>query len=269
MQTSAEHISEKMNSHAGYAEVNGIRMYYEIHGDGKIPLVLIHGGGSTIESTFGNLIPLLKEYGKLIAMELQAHGRTSDRDTQESFEQDADDVDALMNYLGIKKANFLGFSNGGTTTMQIAMRHPERINKIILVSAAFKRDGFIGGFFENMPHATIDVMPSQLKEDFLRVNADKNALQNMFNRDKQRMIDFEDIPEKNIGSIKAPTLIVSGDQDVTTTEHALLISKLITRSRLLIVPGTHGSFIGESCSAIAGSKTPDATATLIKEFLSA
>ena len=267
MQTSAEHISTKMNSQIGYAQVNGIRMYYEIRGEGKIPLVLIHGGGSTIESTFGNLIPLLAEYGKLVAMELQAHGRTSDRDAPESFEQDADDVVGLMNYLGIKKANFLGFSNGGTTTLQIGIRHADIVNKLIIVSAAFKRDGFIPGFFDMMDGGTLDNMPTQLKQDFLKVNPDKNALQNMFNRDKQRMIDFEDIPEENIRSIKAPTLIISGDQDVTTCDHAVLISKLITGSRLLIVPGSHGSFIGESCSAIPGSNAPNATVAIIKDFL--
>jgi len=267
MHTSTEHISEKMKSHAGYAEVNGIRMYYEIHGEGKIPLVLIHGGGSTIESTFGNLIPLLKDYGKLVALELQAHGRTSDRNTAESFEQDADDVAALMNHLGITKANFLGFSNGGTTTMQIGIRHAGIVNKLIVISGAFSREGFVPGFFENMPKGTLDNMPAQLKEDFLKVNPDKNALEVMHNKDKQRMIDFEDIPEKDIRLIKAPTLVISGDQDVTTVEHALLITKLIAGSSLLIVPGSHGSFIGESCSVVPGSKSPSATATIIKEFL--
>jgi len=125
---------EKANS-TGYAPVNGIKMYYEIYGDGKIPLVLIHGGGSTIESSFGNMIPLLSDYGKLIGVELQAHGRTSDRNGPETFEQDADDVAALLKYLKIDKANFLGFSNGGTTTTQIAIRHPEIVNKIVVVSS--------------------------------------------------------------------------------------------------------------------------------------
>jgi pimeloyl-ACP methyl ester carboxylesterase len=81
---------------SGYAPVNGLKMYYEIHGAGNIPLVLIHGGGSTIESSFGKLLPLLAQHGKIIALELQAHGRTSDRDAPESFEQDADDVAGLL-----------------------------------------------------------------------------------------------------------------------------------------------------------------------------
>ena len=120
---------------SGYAPVNGLNMYYEIHGNGTMPLVLIHGGGSTIETTFSNLLPIFSAYNKVIAVELQAHGRTSDRDAPESFEQDADDVAALLRYLGVDKANFLGFSNGGSTTMQIAIRHAELTNKIIAISA--------------------------------------------------------------------------------------------------------------------------------------
>jgi pimeloyl-ACP methyl ester carboxylesterase len=98
-------------------------MYYEIYGKGK-PLVLIHGGGSTIQTTFGRVIPKLALHRKLIATELQAHGRTSDRDNELSFEQDADDVATLLKNLNIHRADFFGFSNGGTTALQIAIRHP-------------------------------------------------------------------------------------------------------------------------------------------------
>src|ERR1700743_2264534 len=122
----------------GYAPVNGLNMYYEIHGSGTMPLVLIHGGGSTIETTFSNLLPIFSEFTKVIAIELQAHGRTSDRDASESFEQDADDVAALLNHLHITKANILGFSNGGSTGMQIAIRHPRIVNKLVAISACSK-----------------------------------------------------------------------------------------------------------------------------------
>ena len=133
---------------SGYAPVNGINMYYEIHGQGTIPLVLLHGGGSTIEVTFANILPLFARYNKVIAVELQAHGRTSDRNPPESFEQDADDVAALLKYLKVDKANLLGFSNGGTTSLQIAIRHPEIVNKIVDVAGAYQREGFIPGFFD-------------------------------------------------------------------------------------------------------------------------
>src|SRR6185295_13176637 len=107
-----------------YATVNGLRMYYEIHGSGR-PLVLIHGGGSTIMSTFGRILPELAKTHQVIAVELQAHGHTPDLDRPLSFEQDADDVAALLEQIQIDRADFMGFSNGGTTSLQIAIRHPE------------------------------------------------------------------------------------------------------------------------------------------------
>nr|WP_232325318.1 alpha/beta hydrolase [Pedobacter panaciterrae] len=142
----------------GYSDVNGIKMYYEIYGQGK-PLVLIHGGGSTIQTTFGRVIPMFAKHRKIIAIELQAHGRTSDRGKDSSFEQDADDVATLLQHLDIDKADFFGFSNGGTTTVQIAIRHPEIVNKIILGSALCKRNGVPAQFWDFMKHAQLSTMP--------------------------------------------------------------------------------------------------------------
>src|SRR6187401_1819086 len=119
----AESEAKKVKQDSGYAPVNGLKMYYEIHGEGT-PLVLIHGGGSTIQTSFSKILPLLAQHYKVIAMELQAHGHTNDRDSAESFEQDANDVAALLSYLKINKPNILGFSNGGHTAMQIGISHP-------------------------------------------------------------------------------------------------------------------------------------------------
>jgi len=111
-----------------------LKMYYEIHGSGR-PLVLLHGGGSTIESTFGRILPDLAKAHQVIAVELQAHGHTKDIDRPLSFERDADDVAALLKQLNIDKAEIMGFSNGGTTALQIAIRHPGLVNKLVLASA--------------------------------------------------------------------------------------------------------------------------------------
>ena len=251
----------------GHAPVNGINMYYEIYGGGKMPLVLIHGGGSTIESTFGVLLPLLKGYGKIIAVEMQAHGRTSDRNLPETFVQDADDIAALLNFLKIEKANILGFSNGGTTTLQIAIRHPQIVNKIIVISSNYSREGMIPGFFESMNHATIDNMPKPLQDAYLKVTPNKDGLMVMFTKDRDRMINYPDIPESDIRSIKFPALLIVGDHDVVTTEHVVKMSHLIPNAQLSVFPGMHGSFIGEVCSNIKGSKIPQMSADLIMEFL--
>lgn len=250
----------------GYATVNGLKMYYEIYGEGE-PLVLIHGGGSTIGTSFGNIIPLLKNTHKIIAVELQAHGHTSDREQPESFEQDADDVAALLKQLGITKANFFGFSNGGSTTMQIAIRHPEIVNKIIVASAAYKREGFIQGFFDNMEKAELKDMPSYLKQAFMQIKNDTVALQHMFEKDRNRMIQFKDWPEESLRSIKAPALVMAADKDVITVAHTLDISQKIANSQLLIIPGTHGSFIGEGNSTAADIRSIALTVDLIDTFL--
>ncbi len=266
-------MDSEMKKDSGYAPVNGLNMYYEIYQPGahrlnsEIPLVLIHGGGSTIETTFGYILPRLTKDFMVIAVELQAHGRTSDRDAPESFEHDADDVAALLKYLKINKANFFGFSNGGTTTLQITTRHPEMVNKIIVVSANYKRDGLIDGFFEGMQNATLDNMPAPLKEGYLKVAPDKKHMQIMFEKDKERMIAFKDLSDDDLRSIKAPSLLMVGDHDVVKVEHVVKMSQLIPNARLAILPGTHGSFIGEICAAEKGSKIPEASAEIIKEFL--
>lgn len=123
---------------SGHADVNGISMYYEIYGQGQ-PLVLIHGGGSTIQTSFGRIIPLLAAEHQIIGVELQAHGRTGDRDSELSFEQDADDVAALLKSMDVTQADIFGFSNGANTALQIAIRHPQLCRKIIAGSPLLKK----------------------------------------------------------------------------------------------------------------------------------
>jgi pimeloyl-ACP methyl ester carboxylesterase len=252
---------------SGYAAINGINMYYEIHGSGSIPLVLIHGGGSTIDSSFGNLIPLLSKHRKVIALELQAHGRTTDRNAPESFAQDAADVIALLKHLKIDKADFLGFSNGGTTTLTIAIKHPGMVNKIVVVSANYKLSGMIPGFFDGLQNATLDDMPGPLKEAFLKVTPDKNRLQVMFEKDRERMLNYKDISDDDISSINVRSLLMSSDKDVIMPEHTIEMSRLIQNSKIVILPGMHGSIIGEVCTGIDGLKLVKTTATLVEEFL--
>jgi pimeloyl-ACP methyl ester carboxylesterase len=261
-QTMTDSISFK----SGYSKVNGLDMYYEIYGEGK-PLVLIHGGGSTIQSSFGKMIPLLAKARKIVAMDLQAHGRTSDRESPESFEQDADDVATLLQNLHIERAEFFGFSNGANTTMRIAMRHPEMVDKIIVGSGFYKRDGMIPHFWEGMEHATIDNMPQQLKDEYLRVKPDPQGLQNMFNKDAARMRSFKDWPDDDLRSIKAPALIISGDQDVMTPEHAVQMWRLIPHAQLAILPGGHGKYLGEMETLTQTSADSIYIVPMLEEFL--
>ena len=256
----------QQDSISGYAPVNGLKMYYEIHGQGS-PLVLIHGGGSTIQTSFSKTLPLLSQHHKVIAVELQAHGHTGDRDSAESFAQDAADVTALLAYLKINKADFLGFSNGGHTAMQIGISHPEIVNKLIIVSAFYKRDGTMKGFFGGLENANLGNMPAPLKKAYLKINNDTGGLQRMFEKDRARMLQFKDWRDEDLASIKAPVLIVAGDKDVVTTEHAVKMSQLIPNAQLMILPGNHGSFIGEVCASTEGSNIPGFTVAALEEFL--
>lgn len=261
--------SKMKNQHSSegrYATVNGLKMYHEIHGRGR-PLVLLHGGGSTIESTFGRVLPELSKTHQVIAVELQAHGHTLDIDRPLSFEQDADDVAALLKELRIDRADFLGFSNGGTTCLQIGIRHPRLVNKLILASATYKRDGMQPGFFDGFKNATLEMMPKPLQEAYLKANPDPKGLQAMFDRDVARMVAFKDIPDEKIKSIQATVLVINGDHDVVRAEHALELSRILPHARLAILPSAHGDYIGEICSEDKNSKMPAVVTAMIEAFL--
>jgi len=198
---------------------------------------------------------------------LQAHGRTSDREKDLSFEQDADDIATLLKNLKVDKADFFGFSNGGTTTVQIAIRHPEIVDKIILGSALCKRDGVPEQFWDFMKQATLANMPEQLQEAYIKVAPNPNALQIMHDKDAKRVVNFKDIPDEQIESIKAPTLIIIGDQDIIKPEHAIEMKRLIVNSELAIIPGVHGEYIGEITTLQSGSKEADFVIPMIEGFL--
>lgn len=255
---------EKATGH--YAAVNGLQMYFEIHGNGSL-LVLLHGGGSTIQSTYGRVLPELAKTHKVIAVELQAHGHTKDIDRPLSFEQDADDVAALLKQLSIDKADIMGFSNGGTTSLQIAIRHPQIVNKLVLMSTTFNRNGMQPGFFDGFNNAKLSDMPKPLQDAYLEANPDTTGLRAMFERDVTRMANFKDIDESLIHNVQAPALVINGDADVVRKEHALALATLLPHAKLAIIPGGHGDYIGEICAPNKGSKIPLLAVAMIEEFL--
>ncbi|HEV2110335.1 MAG TPA: alpha/beta hydrolase [Gammaproteobacteria bacterium] len=253
---------------SGYAQVNGLRMYYEIHGSGA-PFVLIHGGGSTIQTSFGRVLPEFAKTHQVIAMELQAHGHTGDRDDPETFSQDADDVNELLRQLGVAQADILGFSNGGQTALELALRHPERVRRLVLASMFYARDGAPAAFWDGMAHAKFSDMPQIYKDAYLKINPDPAALLAMFKRDSQRMQAFKGWTDAQIRSIQAPAFIVIGDQDLVLPEHALKMSRLMPHARLAIMPGIHGGYLGEAMTPDTGSKQPECFAAMVDEFLAA
>ncbi len=241
-------------------------MYYEIHGSGT-PLVLIHGGGSTAYTTFGRVIHDFAKGHKVIAVDMQAHGHTADIDRPLSFQSDADDIAELLKYLGIGKANIFGFSNGASTTLQFAIRHPEMTNRIIVASTFYKRAGAPDWFWNMMANPTFEGMPQAYKDAFLEINSDSSALYRMYERDVARMKSFPDISDEQMKSIKAPAFIIIGENDVTTPEHAREMQRLLSTARLAILPGGHGDYIGELTTPY-DSALVAATVSMINKFLS-
>ena len=252
---------------SGFARVNGLRMYYEIHGAGGRPLVLIHGGGSTIGTNFGRVLPQLSRSRRVIAVEVQAHGHTLDIDRPFTFEQDADDVAALLDSLHVPKADILGFSNGGTTGLQIAIRHPEKVSRLVIASSNYRRDGMQAGFWDFMEKGTYADMPKPYEVAYLKINPSQAGVHAMHDRDAKRMLAFKDIPDESIRAIQAPALVVVGDKDVVRPEHALALSRTLPHARLCILPGTHGSYLGEIMTPNVSDRTVAIFADLVTDFL--
>jgi len=226
-----------MREHSGYAPVNGLKLYYEVRGAGP-PLMLLHGGGSTIGTSFGNVLDSFAKTRRVIAFEQQGHGRTADVDRPYSFEQSADDAAALLGHLKIERADFYGYSNGGSIALQIAIRHRKLVRKLIVASVMYKRDGFDAEFWEMMKQGTPENMPAELREAYLKVAPHPGHLQSLHDKCARRMLEFEDWLPETIQSIDAPTLVLNGDSDVVRPEHAVEIFRLLPHAQLAILPGT-------------------------------
>ena len=258
-----------MRDRHGYSSAE-LPLYYEWHGksDGtRPPLLLIHGGGSTIESNWGRLIPALEDSRRLLAVELQGHGRTGTGEGPASFEGSADGVAALLTELGTAPVDVLGFSNGGQVALQLAARHPTLVRRLVVASAPFRRDGMIDGFWEGLAAGTYADLPAPYREADIAVSGDPAHAERMFDLDREQMLTgFTDFPDAVLASIGAPTLVVAADQDVVRPAHTVLLASLIPNARLLIVPGNHGNYLGEL--AAAGDPAPLArTLPFLTDFL--
>ena len=227
---------------SGFAPVNGLQLYYEIHGaphSGQPPLVLLHGGGDTIKTSFAKILPELAKHRQVVAFEQQGYGRTADVEGRPfSFEQSADDTAALLEHLHIAQADLFGFSNGGTIAVQVAIRHPNVVRRLVLASAPLQRSDMIDGFFDGMEHATLDNMPKELKDAYVAIAPHPEQLQTMFEKSRDRMRFMKDIPDDLIRGIHAPALLIMGDSDVVKVERGAYIKRLLAHAQLAVLPAT-------------------------------
>ena len=233
----------------GYAPVNGLRMYYEVHGSGDAPLVLLHGAYMTTDA----MQPLLSELAKsrqVIATDLQGHGRTVDIDRPLEYEQMADDVAALMEHLGVAEADIVGYSMGGGVAMQLTLRHPRLVRKLVAASVSYRLDGM----FREVVAGIAEITPESFygtpwHDNYARVAPNPDAFPILV--EKLKRLDAVEFawPEEEIQAITAPTLLIAGDADVIRPEHTIALFRLLgggvpgdltglPKARLAVLPGT-------------------------------
>ncbi len=208
---------------SGYAPVNGLNMYYEIHGRGE-PLILLHGGVGGIDM-FGPNLPALAQNRQVIAVDFQGHGHTADIDRPLRYEFMADDIAALMQYLGIEKADIMGNSLGGGIALQLAIRHPERVRKLILVSTPFRQDAWypeIQAAFTHMgPEAAQGLKQSPLAQ--LYPNVDWGVLFTKIHDLETSDYDYTE----GVAALRMPTLLVFADADSIQPAHIVEFYRLL------------------------------------------
>lgn len=198
---------------SGYAPVNGVKVYYEVYGQGK-PLVLLHGAFMTIDLNWGQLIPELSKTRKVIAIELQGHGHTPFSDRKLSHAVLASDVEGVMDYLKVDSADVAGYSFGGSVAYQFAIQSPRRVRKLVIISAAYKSEGWLpevnNGFKTMKPELFAN---TPMKTAYDAVAPDKTKWTNFL----EQMIAYAVVPfnlgDSNVSKISAPVLIISGDND--------------------------------------------------------
>ena len=253
-----------------YANVNGLKLYYEVHGAGA-PLVLLHGGVGAIEM-YSEVLPLLAAGRQVIAVDLQAHRRTADIDRPLSYEAMADDIGALIGQLGLSQADVMGYSLGGGVALQTAIRHPDRVRKLVLVSTPFRRPGWypevLAGMAGMGPGAAEPMKNTPMYQLYAaiapRVDDWPVLLTKLGELLRQ---DYE--WSAAVAAIQAPTLLVVGDTDSVRTAHAVAFFELLgggqrdagwdgsgmSQARLAILPGvTHYQIF--NLPALAATVTP-------------
>jgi pimeloyl-ACP methyl ester carboxylesterase len=246
---SGEQKGERMNSTKGdYAQVNGLRMYYEVHGEGRT-LILLHGAYMTVDA-MGSILPGLAESRRVIVPEMQGHGRTADIDRPITYEHMADDVAALLGHLGIEEADVFGFSMGGGVALQLAIRHPGLVRRLVVASASYTSEGVQPELHEIIPTITPEMFAgSPMEAAYQELAPNPEDFPTLV--EKLKRLDMTPFawPAEDVRGIEAPTLIVVGDADVIRLEHAVEMFRLLgggamgdlsgfSGHQLVVLPGT-------------------------------
>ncbi|MCI0706410.1 MAG: alpha/beta hydrolase [Ignavibacteriae bacterium] len=255
-------------SNGKYVNVNGMKMYYEVSGEGD-PLIVLHGAHMDIK-TMGKIIPLLAETHKVYALEFQGHGSTEDIDRPITYQNLADDVAAFMDAVGLKKADVFGYSMGAQVGLQLAIRNPAKVNKLVSASASYDLKGWQPVYSELLPQMSVEMF---LAMPYFAEVSKKSGNPERYAAFLKKMIALEHEPmawEEDVKKLKTPVLIIAGDADVATLEHTVSMFRLLgggvmgdmgrplPASRLAIMPATsHTAVISQ----------PDLLISFIEPFL--
>ncbi len=234
---------------SGYPPINGLEMYYEIHGEGGVPLLLLHGSMGSLEM-FRPLLPALAIGRQVIAIDQQAHGRTADIDRPLHYEQLAEDAAAFLQWLGVERADVFGFSMGSAVGWQLAIRHPELVRKLV-GAISYSNDGI---YPEVLSGLEITFTPeafagSPIEADYLAIAPNPDDFPTLVLKVQDLTRSATAVPVETIRAIAAPTMILVGDADIITPEHAVELFRLrgggvpgdfapMTPAQLAMLPGT-------------------------------
>jgi pimeloyl-ACP methyl ester carboxylesterase len=248
--------SEKQSDKGNYAEVNGLKMYYEVHGSGR-PLVLLHGAFGFVEG-WAPVLPTLTKTHQVIALELQGHGHTNDLDRPITYEQHVEDTAALLKQLKIKDADFFGYSMGGVVALGVAIRHPELVRKLIVLGSGARplKEIFEPEFYKQFQSLSPDFAPPVLKEPYDRMSPDPTRWPILVTKIKDMGNGFKGYSAAEMKTIKAPTLVMLGDRDGVRPEHAVEMWRLIPGAQLAIFPGGDHFILFSSPDKILATMAP-------------
>jgi len=242
-------VSAQQVPTTGYAPVNGLNMYYEVHGSGE-PVVLLHGAFMTIPGNWTGWIDELSKTRKVIAVEMQGHGRTADIPREPTSENLADDVAALLQYLKLPRADLIGYSMGGRVAMDVAVRHPDQVRRVVVMSSTFRRDGMTQEGLDALTHLTPEVLKgSPLEAEYKRLSPIPNHFSDFVTRLVADFSREKDLSAEQLQSTTAPMLFIFGDADGIRLEHVAEMFRLKgggiygdlrprSASRLAILPNT-------------------------------
>ncbi|MEJ7902029.1 MAG: alpha/beta hydrolase, partial [Thermomicrobiales bacterium] len=207
----------------GYAPVNGVEMYYEIHGTGGTPLLLLHGGLFNIDLQFGELIPALAATRQVIAADFQAHGRTNDIDDRPLTSANlTSDIVGLLRHLEVNQVDVFGYSVGGAVALELAIKHPELIRKAIVSSASFHPDGVRPENADAVGEMTVEMIAgTPMEQDYLAKSPHPDKLQALLDKLGKSGPGFPGWADADIEGYAAPTLITVGDCDMVRLDHAV------------------------------------------------